>query len=185
MTEEKRSTVQATIEDWWRSLVPADGPQSGRQRAALAKLRRARTPLEVISVPEALRLVTRLPRDPDRTAILAGVLATVREPDESTVAKALGRTSLDDGDSAQLSEPRFRRLMQTSASDLMDPMRRLVHILKGKANVADLGFSILFWGDRVKRRWIFDYYGVSDTIESARRMRKLSSNKTETGDAHG
>ncbi|MCY4399237.1 MAG: type I-E CRISPR-associated protein Cse2/CasB [Gemmatimonadetes bacterium] len=185
MTEGRRSTVQAITQDWWRWLIPADGPASGRQRAVLAKLRRARTPLEVIQVPEALRLVARLPRDPDRTAILAGVLATVRETDERTVAKALGRKSLDDDGSARLSEPRFRRLMQTPASELMDPMRRLVRMLKGRANVTDLGFSILYWGDGVKRRWIFDYYSVSGAIQSGQRLPGPSSNEPRNGDSHG
>ena len=185
MTEGRRSMVRGIAQDWWRWLIPADEPPSGRQRAALAKLRRARTPLEVIQVPEALRLVARLPRNPDRTAILAGVLANVRETDERTVANALGRKSLDDGDSVRLSEPRFRRLMQTPASELMDPMRRLVRMLKGRANVADLGFSIIYWGDGVKRRWIFDYYGVSDAVRSGQRLRGPSSNEPRNGASHG
>lgn len=177
MTEGRRSAVQSITKDWWCWLITADGPPSGGQRAALAKLRRARTPLEVIQVPDALRLVARLPHHPDRTAILAGVLATVRETDARTVAKALGRKSLDDRDSARLSEPRFRRLMQTPASELMDPMRRLVRLLKGRANVADLGLSILYWGDDVKRRWILDYYGVSGAIQSGQRLAGPSSNE--------
>ena len=184
MTEGTRVSVQAIAQNWWRTLIPADGQQSGSQRAALANLRRATTPLEVIQVPEALRLVARLRRDPDRTAILAGVLAAVRETEGRTVAEAIGRKSLDDDDSAQLSEARFRRLMQTPASGLMDPMRRLVRTLKGKANVGDLAFSILHWSDGVKQRWILDYYGVSDAIPSGRLALGTSSNEPRNGDPH-
>ena len=185
MTESTQSSVQATALNWWLTLNPADGRQSGRQRAALATLRRAKTSLEVIQVPEALRLVTRLPRDPDRTAMLAGILANVRETDERSIARVIGRKSIDDRESAAVSEPRFRRLMQTSSRDLMDPMRRLVRMLGGKANIGDLAFSMLNWGDGVRRRWIFDYYGVSGAHRSMPRSRGSSSfGEPQNGDSH-
>ena len=150
---------------WWQSLTRSDGPHLGQRRAALARIRRAATPIEVMQEPEALRLIERLPRNPDRVAVLAGVLAFVRETDERSVARAIGRSSLDDDDSALMSEGRFRRLLQTQDNELMDAMRRLAHLAKGKLNVQDLSSAILDWGDgyrgdRVKRRWIFDYYHV-------------------------
>ena len=69
---------------------------------------------------------------------------------------------LDDDQSALMYEVRFRRLLQTDGDGLMDAMRRLVRLTKGSANVYDLSFAVLRWGDKVKRRWIFEYYGVSD-----------------------
>ena len=60
-----------------------------------------------------------------------------------------------------MSEGRFRRLLQTDGDELMDAMRRLVHLTKRKANVYDLSFSVLRWGDIVKKRWIFEYYNVA------------------------
>lgn len=146
--------------EWWRGLNPEDFVPSGRQRAALARLRRAATPLEVIQEPEALRLIARLPRDPERIAILVGVLAFVRETERQRVAQAVGRTGLDDDKSALLSENRFRRLLQVPVGDLMEAMRRLARMTKGTLNVHDLSRSILYWNDEVKKRWIFDYYGV-------------------------
>lgn len=145
---------------WWRGLNPADSAPSGHQRAAMARLRRAATLLEIIQEPEALRLIGRLPRDPERVAILAGVLAFVRQTETQRVARAVGRTGLDDDESALLSETRFRRLLQVPVVDLMEPMRRLVRMKKGTLNVHDLSCSILYWNDDVKKRWIFDYYGV-------------------------
>ncbi len=44
----------------------------------------------------------------------------------------------------------------------MGAMRRLVRLTKGKVNVKDLSFAVLRWGDGVKKRWIFDYYGVHE-----------------------
>ena len=48
----------------------------------------------------------------------------------------------------------------------MEAMRRLVRLTKGKINVHDLSYAILYWGDRVKKRWIFDYYGVGAGLTS-------------------
>ena len=146
---------------WWRSLNPAQSPQSGRQRAALARMRRAATPLEVMQEPEALRLITVLPHNPDKVAMLAGVLAFVRESDTMRVARAIGRKSLDDDRSAILSESRFRRLLQAQRHELMDHMRRLVKICKYKVNVYDLSDAVLYWSDPVRKRWIFNYYSVA------------------------
>lgn len=165
MTDSVRRNGAGVAVEWWRDLaLNAEQPgRRGARRAALARLRRAATPLEVIQEPEALRLISRLPRDPDRVAILAGILAFVREPDEQSVGRAIGRRSLDD-EKAVMSEARFRRLLQAGSDELMDGMRRLVRLTKGKANVYDLSYAVLHWGDRVKKRWIFDYYGVSESI---------------------
>lgn len=157
--------------DWWQRLTRNGGPHLGQRRAALARIRRAATPIDVMQEPEALRLIERLPRNPERVAVLAGTLAFVRETDERSVAQAIGRSSLDDEDSALMSEGRFRRLLQTQDTELMDAMRRLARMAKGKLNVRDLSSAILDWGDRyrgdrLKRRWIFDYYHVPGGIRS-------------------
>ena len=167
MTDSARRGGTSIAYEWWRSLNPTDALQSGRQRAALARMRRATTPIEVMHEPEALRLIARLPRSPDRVATLAGVLAFVRESDERRVARAIGRATMDDDQSALLSEGRFRRLLQVNDDELMEAMRRLVRMAKGTVNVRDLSSAILYWGDEVKKRWIFDYYGVADSMRSA------------------
>ncbi|MDE0456272.1 MAG: type I-E CRISPR-associated protein Cse2/CasB [Chromatiales bacterium] len=164
---------------WWQRLTRRDGPNLGQRRAALARIRRAATPVEVMQEPEALRLIERLPRNPDRVAQLAGVLAFVRETDERNVARSIGRPTLDDDERALVSEGRFRRLLQTQNDEIMEAMRRLVRMAKGKLNVHDLSSSILDWGDgyrgdRVKRRWIFDYYHVLESIGPDERTRAPS-----------
>ena len=161
MTDSVRRGGASIAYEWWRSMNPEETTQAGPHRAALARMRRAATPVEVMLVPQALRLVSRLPRDPDRVAALAGILAHVRASDQQRVARAVGRTALDDDQSALLSEGRFRRLLQTPGNELMEPMRRLVRMMKGTANVLDLASAVLYWGDDVRKRWIFDYYAVS------------------------
>ena len=152
----------AIAEEWWRGLTS----DQGGDRAAMARLRRSHTPLEVIQEPAALRLVARLDargEHPDRVAALAGILALVREADERPLARMIGRVSLDNDSSPPplMSEARFRRLLQVRASELMEPMRRVVRLAKGRANVYDLAFVVLRWGERVQRRLIFEYYNVS------------------------
>lgn len=162
MTHSQGWRGPAIANEWWRELTSEESGRRGARRAALARLRRASTPIEILQEPEALRLITRLPHEnPDRVAILAGVLAQVRQPDDQPIARTIGRTSLDDDQSALMSEARFRRLLQVPGDELLDAMRRLVRLTKGTANVDSLSFAVLRWGDRVKKRWIFEYYGVS------------------------
>ena len=175
MTDSAKQDGASIAYDWWRSLNPKDAHQAGLQRAALARMRRATTPIEVMQEPEALRLIARMPRNPERVASLAGVLAFVRESDDRRVARAIGRATLDDDRSALLSEGRFRRLLQMNHDELMEPMRRLVRMAKGTLNVRDLSSAILYWGDGVKKRWIFDYYGVADRTRTEQRTSEPTS----------
>ena len=181
MTGTKRRDGADIAAEWWRDLVSEElggrAPR-GTRRAALARLRRAATPIEVMQEPEALWLIRRLSRDPDRAAMLAGILAHVRESDDPKVARAIGRESLGE-DKALMSEARFRRLLQTPGNELMEPLRRLIRLTKGKANVHDLSSSVLYWGDRVKKRWIFDYYGVSDSLRSPGNAPNATSGSSE------
>ena len=159
------------VYNWWRALVPDDEgtkASKGSQRAALARLRRAQNAIEVMMEPEALRLIQRLPEHPPvRVTTVAGVLAFVTAHDDAShLIRAVGRATFDDDKSALLSENRFRRLMQLDANDLLDPMRRLVRLNKGRANVHDLAKSILSWGDNVKERWILEYHGVERVVAS-------------------
>lgn len=151
--------------NWWHDLI---SELPGR-KAARARLRRAVTPLEVIQEQAALRLIARLPieKNKDRVAILAGILATVSRNDDQRIAHTIGRTTLDD-ELALMSENRFRRLLQANEDDLMVAMRRLIRLTKGTANVYDLSYTVLRWGDGVKRRWLFDYYGVSGSIAESK-----------------
>ncbi len=163
MTNSNPGSAGRIAAEWWRVLNPKDrAKQTGLQRAALAHLRRARTPLDAMRETATLQLIQRLPRygNKDRVAALAGILAWVREDNERSVARFVGRRSLEETE-AVLSESRFRRLMQVEGNEeLMDAMRRLVHLAGGTVNVRDLSGSVLYWGDRVRKRWIFGYYGV-------------------------
>ena len=168
--------------EWWNRLRDPSGPH----RASLARMRRAHTPVGVIQEPEALRLIARLRPyrvNDDRVAALAGVLALVRENEDMRVARAVGRRSLDDAQSAKLSEERFRRLMQAETDDLMSQMRRLMQMTKGRANVRDLADAILYWGDRVRKDWTFQYYAVA--FDSAAQSPDPTNQPDDQGQTNG
>ena len=156
-------------QEWWRDYMEPAPRRRGAARAAMARLRRAASPMEALMEPATLDLARRLGRTGEqelaRVGILAAVLAHVRETDNRAVARAAGppQPTADPGkddEEAVLKYGRFRRLLQADDDDLLDQMRRLVHLLGNRAKVSDLACSILFWGDRMRRRWVLGYYGL-------------------------
>ncbi len=120
-------------------------------------------------LPAGVDLVRRLggvKGNVDRAALLAIVLAHIRNDDpHKTIARAVGRDAFEKPDSALYKEARFRRLLLCRTPDeLLAHMTRLAKFLNGTANVADLAESIIYWGDRVRRRWAFDYYAAASAI---------------------
>jgi len=125
--------------------------------------------LPVLMEPAAIGLARRLgrtaPAQMTRNCILAAVLAHVRENDSVSLARAAGPQEVmgeqvKDDRAAKLKYGRFKRLLQSDDDELLEQMRRLVHLLGQKASVADLAVSILFWGDRTRKRWVYEYYDL-------------------------
>jgi len=143
--------------DWWLELQ--------KDSAARARLRRCRTPLDALLVPQTFSLMQRLGWRGDRgerVAALAAVLAHVREDDTQRIARAIGRATLKDADTALLSEGRFRRLMTVRGADeLQTAMTRLSAHLGGHVNVTDLANSMLWWTDRTRANWAYGYYAAT------------------------
>ena len=159
---EKANTPAARARQWWADLS-GKTDQRKQDRGALAKLRRCRRPVDALTISATFPLMQRLPGfNHDRVAALAVVLAHIREDDPGKkVARAIGRKSLTDEESALLSEGRFRRLLQTQGNEeLLTSMVRLVRHMKGIANINDIAGSVLYWGDETRRRWAFDYYAA-------------------------
>src|SRR6516165_3666435 len=161
MSESRRAEDLAAA--WWQEL--SFERSGGRLRRAGGSKRAA------LAVPEAIDLYIRLRgADPNvaanRVAAVAVALANLRpEPEnlrpDRRVPAVFARRSFDDPDSAGLSEARFRRLLQAEGVELLDAFRRLVRLLDGRADPRSLADAILHWGDRMRQRWIFEYYGVA------------------------
>lgn len=180
---------EKTLRDWWRALQPrakdaaSVGPFVMLGRADSAKLRRCQEPGDVLLESAFHRLAQRMttqepgegtPRFADdftAFALVAGVLAHVKDDANNNMSFAflLGQTG--DGDRPLLSELRFQRL-QTSVdeTDFYRQAIRAVKLLNGRADVVTLANDLLAWvweyrdghgtkpKERLKVRWASDYY---------------------------
>jgi CRISPR system Cascade subunit CasB len=176
MTAQDRTEVrpEQIARRWWDALQDVrrgDGtPNPTRDRASLAQLRRAATPLEAIEAPAVFDLYKRLgfgradvERRLPRVAVVASVLAHVRKdsaPGDQPrrFAEMLGQG----GERPVMSPLRFKRLLAaTEDRDLLIAFRRAVALVGGKnIDVGDIAASLLDWSDRRRMRWAFDYYGA-------------------------
>ena len=132
---------------WWEWMVDPNSPDRKKRNRAMVRMREAKTPVKVIYVADAHWLVGRFPNQCDRAAILAGVLACIRENDERRVGRIIGRPSLNEEEKALMKEGEFQTLLETQNDQIMDRMRNLVDLAKKKINVYDLSGAILDWGD--------------------------------------
>jgi CRISPR system Cascade subunit CasB len=157
---------------WWEMLQNTRNgtPNPTRNPAALARLRRAATPIDALEEPSVFDLYKKLgfgrsevDRRLPRVAAAAAVLAHIRtdaEPGSGyrrPFAEMLGQ-----GERPIMSPLRFKRLLAaTEDQDLMVTFRRAVKLAGARAiNVGDVAASILDWSDRRRMRWAFDYYGA-------------------------
>jgi CRISPR system Cascade subunit CasB len=146
------NTKGAEILRWW-SVNLADR-QSGRARALSARLRRARGG-DALAEPEVHDLARILGvTDGAKLALLVSLLAQVKEHVPQSLPRRLG------GDPPTLSTLRFQRLMRVEGEDLAEAVRRAITMAEGHCNVASLGLDILGWGEPVRARWCFHYFGA-------------------------
>lgn len=151
-----------------------------------ARLRRARSRIEVLMEPKAIQLAQRVGRLSKSSSAsdeqigealdLARVLAHVKAHDGSRrVMQQAGwqtfagdRRESDAGkDAPVLSGIRFRRLLTTDVGEsLVTAFVRLVRQLDGTVNVHELSWDFLNWshplhGNRVRSKWAFDYFAAA------------------------
>ncbi len=158
---------------------PTVGRNPFTDRGALARLRRAATPLDVLDEAAVFALHRSLGYGQGRAgetllpvATAAAVLAHVRSHDPAAKpARAVGRASLADHayETAALSPQRLKRLLQArEPDDLLRQMRRLVALAPGHLDVGALAVLVLDWNDegrgpRLRSRFAYDYHaGAGD-----------------------
>ncbi|MBC7155580.1 MAG: type I-E CRISPR-associated protein Cse2/CasB [Rhodobacteraceae bacterium] len=142
----------ADILRWW--VLNLADRQSGRARALSARLRRARGG-DALTEPEVHDLARTLGMtDGARLALLVRLLAQVKEHVPQSLARRLG------GNPPVLSTLRFQRLMRAEGDELPEALRRAITMAEGRCNVASLGLDILYWGEAVRARWCFHYFGA-------------------------
>ena len=148
---------RAILGAWWASEIGAR--ERSEARALAARLRRA-SDIEVLTEPQVHKLARRLNRGiektPARLAQIVRVLAEVRKSDGRSLARKLGTAERDRG-SAHL---RFQRLVRSEGADLEQAVRRVLPLVDRACDPGRLGEDLLFWGDKVRSRWAFDYFGA-------------------------
>jgi CRISPR system Cascade subunit CasB len=175
--------------DWWRRYCD---PSSEKVDPAIrARLRRARSHLDVLRVNPAVELARRLgaasrthASSPSRVYAaldLARLLAHVKVHADQHPMRAAGWKSFpgdkkesDAGDERPvLSEARFKRLLETGeGEEKVLAFARLVMLLDGTVNVAQLSSDFMTWdhpefGERVRERWAFEYLAAGSAAPSA------------------
>lgn len=150
MTE--KPNIAKSAFHWWSKELGDHG--SGRM--ARAQLRHCSTPSEALALPVTHSLHAALgggmTHRADTLALIAVALANVRESDSRRPAERMGET---------LSAIRFQTLIRAKTpSELFQPLRRALVQIDGRTNVGALAEDLFFWGDKVRNRWCFDYYGA-------------------------
>lgn len=184
--EPRRSSRGQTAYEWWRDnckqpSTDEDGPPRKYDPAIRAKLRRCHSNTEAASIRAVVVLAERLqalrkdprPFDPaiDAALGLARVLAYVVQDIPEAPMRAAGwkrfpgadAKSQEDDVQPVLSETRFRRLLGVeSGEEQVTAFIRLVKLLGGRVNVAQLSRDFLHWNNaETRKRWAFDYYHAS------------------------
>ncbi|SIT84534.1 type I-E CRISPR-associated protein Cse2/CasB [Pontibaca methylaminivorans] len=143
---------------WWKQTLRPDD-DTGPARALRARLRRADHVTDILAEGRVIELHDRLGRKTDALtlAALAQVLAHVERHDGRRIAQVFGA-----GDPEALSPLRFQRLIRSDdRRELATGLRRALPLAGRACNVAALAEDILFWGEKSRIRWCFDYYGAA------------------------
>jgi len=165
MIPDKLKAADAAVA-WWRGLRPNADRGTRGNPAALARLRRASTVMDLMAEPETICLFqcmgARSYSDLPVAALLAGVLSHVREDHPArSVASLLGLNHSSDDKTAIMSPLRFRRLLQaTEPDEILVAFRRMIALARGSLPVTDLSRSLLDWNEERKRRWVYDYWNA-------------------------
>jgi CRISPR type I-E-associated protein CasB/Cse2 len=161
---------------WWEDLQDTreGSPNPKRDRAALARLRRAAAPLQALEEPAVFDLYRRLgfgkershlERHLPRVTVVAAVLAHIRQDAGrgETGFRRRFAEMLGQGDPPVMSALRFKRLLSADADQEMLVQFRRAVALAGHRNVdvGDVAAGLLGWDDqKVRVRWAFDYHGA-------------------------
>jgi len=145
---------------WWKSLDDNRGDR--------AELRHCDDLLQVIQTPAFQRIRRQLleiglkleDSEGDHLAAVIGLVAHVTSAADPALQKALPplAQAFSEGDKPAVSPLRFRQLLDTRTDDeLFTRLRRVLPLVKDRVNVFHLANAVFYWGDAVRKRWIYDY----------------------------
>jgi CRISPR system Cascade subunit CasB len=145
---------------WWKALDDNRGDR--------AELRRCEDLLQVMQTPAFQRIRRQLVEkglksedsERDRLAAVIGLTAHVASTADPALHKALPRLAeaFSKGDKPAVSPLRFRQLLDARTDDeLFTRLRRVLPLVKADVNLFELANSVFYWGDSVRKRWVYDY----------------------------
>jgi CRISPR system Cascade subunit CasB len=161
-------STPAAIE-WWQQITD----EEHGDRGARARLRRCGTIAEAMTEQPTILLFRRMgarsPDDLPSVALVAAVLAHVRKDDpELSIARRVGPDNTAATEPGKLSPGRFRRLTLAATPDeRLTAFRRLVRLCDGTINVSDCVDALLYWTEKRKTRWVYDYWNAGDVPVSS------------------
>jgi CRISPR system Cascade subunit CasB len=139
---------------WWHGLEQARGDR--------AKLRRCANLLQVMQTESfhatRLRLMTSGLSDVDsrrpRLAAIVAVAAHVKGQSEQSLPETFST-----GEKPPVSPLRFRQILEAADDDeLFTRLRRVLPLVSGTVNLRALAADVWHWGDKVRKRWVYDYH---------------------------
>jgi len=160
MSEEEKRVGQICL-SWWRHWIDRD---DGAARASVARLRRVKSPLDAALIP-AVHALNRslaeaghdLRARPDRLALIACALAACHHTPHRRTAQVFGAPP----DQPAVSNLRFNALVrEADPNRLRQPLVRALGQVKGAVDVAALADDLFHWGEDVRTRWAFEYFGA-------------------------
>lgn len=154
---EEQPAPGAIILGWWGEHIGRR--DSGAARALAARLRR-NTAIEILCEPAVHELAGKLDLNhhgqAERLLRIVRVVAEFRDNSDESFARRLG------GADPVLSNARFQRLMRLEGEALTIALIRAARMLgtaeTRSCNIARLGQDLLFWNDRTRMRWSFEYF---------------------------
>jgi len=174
---------QATAaRDWLAQLRPREvnGRKFPGDRAAIAKLKRSSNVMDAAAEPVTADLFKQLGfkpefahRDLPRAAVVAAVLAHVKDSSSEKLARAIGTRRSGEGSTPLVTPLRLKRLLAAREPDeVLITFRRVVAILGHTANVKDLAHQLLAWtdgeyGNITRTRFAFEYHGAGNFAPGA------------------
>lgn len=150
---------------WWHGLT-SNNP-SGQARADSAVLRRAGS-LTAVACTAAYQRVYRdmaagqggspwREYQQERIAALVALTAHVKSSAPLSLPRAMSQHA-DGSDRNPVSELRFLRLLDApDIESLFNGLRRVLPLIEHQVDPASMADDVFSWGDRVKRRWAYDY----------------------------
>ena len=147
------SPSTAALLAWWRSLE--------NNRGDRAELRRCADLLQVMQteafhLARARLIAAGLSAEESRSPRLAAIVALAAHVTAQSEASLPGAFSA--GDKPPVSPLRFRQILDAVDDDeLFTRLRRVLPLIDDSVSLAALAADVWYWGDRVRRRWVYDY----------------------------